>query len=282
MIVKKRFLYGLPLIIVFCSFFFFSSVAHLGEQLASCCLYPFLVTQRSIVVPLQHWWQKKPDHALIVQLAQLKQERDSLLAESVALRATLNYSEHVHELFNFQQRYALENAVITQILLKHFSATEHYFLVDKGSIAGIVPDMVAVVHNNLVGRVAAVYPFYSKIVLVTDTSCKVAAYCSNTKSLGIYEGTNKQHEGVLSHVSHLQTMQEGDLILSSGDGLIFPQGFALGTVKKATVNDIYYQVEVTPLIDVAQLSYCFLLQKGAEQKKLCLFENDDHTLIKPV
>lgn len=59
-------------------------------------------------------------------------------------------------------------------------------------------------------------------------------------------------------------MQEGDLVLSSGEGLIFPRGFALGNVKHYQVNGLLHDVIVEPLINLETINYCYVIQKGAE------------------
>ena len=180
------------------------------------------------------------------------------------LHALLHYDHDIKELADFKKRYEESHGHIAQILMKHFSDQSHFFLIDIGTRQGIKPDMVAVYKNCLIGKVAEVYPFYSKVVLITDKTCKVAAYCAQTHASGIHEGSNQSEQTMLNHVSHLSVMKEGDLILSSGEGLIFPQGFALGNVMSCKPNGLLYTVHVEPLVDMHALAYCLIIQKGAE------------------
>jgi len=150
---------------------------------------------------------------------------------------------------------------VGHIIFKHISEQAHYVLVNQGAAHGIETGMVAVYNNCLVGKVEEVYPWYCKVVAITDRSCKVAGYCESTKSAGIHVGSNQLSLTSLERVSHLEKVNDGDLILSSGEGLVFPQGFALGRIKEQKKEGLWYQIGVEPLIDLSKLSYCMFISK---------------------
>jgi rod shape-determining protein MreC len=233
-----------------------------AEQISSYVMYPVLVMQQRIVTPIKNFFaEKQTVHALQHELEVLKKERDSLVAQTVELKSLLHYSDEVKELLTFKEQYAYDDAVLVQVLVRNMSDQAQFFLVDGGENKGIEKNMVAVYSNGLIGKVEEVYPHYSKVVLITDRLCKVAATCVETNTCGIYEGCNDEHFGSLNRVSHLDELKEGDLVISSGQGLVFPRGFALGTIKKYTQDGLTYHVELEPLFDVASLDYCFIMAK---------------------
>jgi len=267
MVVKQRLrTYLLGILLVVATAFFFTT--SLSSYIFSCCLYPWLLMQHTIVMPLQQWWHNNDVVVLQAQLKAVCKERDMLLERYIAAQATASFYDQIHEVVEFKQQYAVSPQTLAQIVLKQFSEHEHVFFVNKGARDGIVPDMVALYHNHLVGRVIQVFPYYSKVVAITDKTCKVAAYCAKTKANGIYEGVHSLTETALNHVSHLQQVEEGDLVISSGDGLVFPQGFALGTIQVVTLDGVQYKISVRPAIDVSTLLYCYLMQKGAENRPI--------------
>jgi rod shape-determining protein MreC len=232
---------------------------------ASYLVYPVLVMQRTYIEPLKNVWaQKRTVQELETRVAQLEQQKDDLTAQLIQLQASVGYAHDSKELVEFRQRYASSYATIAQVIIKHISDQEHSFLIGAGSYKGVQKDMVAVYKNHLIGRVVQVYPLYSKVLLITDRSCKVASYCVQTGATGIYTGCNQPGKSALHHVSHLMAVKEGDMVLSSGEGLIFPRGFALGTIKTAVVNGLLYDVTCEPLLDVRTLKYCYVVQKGSE------------------
>ncbi|HVX01058.1 MAG TPA: rod shape-determining protein MreC, partial [Candidatus Babeliaceae bacterium] len=155
-------------------------------------------------------------------------------------------------------------SIIADIILKQLTPEQQFFLVDAGSHKGITVGMVAVYKNCLVGKVTEVYPFYSKIVLITDSSCKISAFCLRTKAQGIHEGENSLDTTHLSYVSNLEAVQEDDLVLSSGEGLVFPRGFGLARVKYVELKDFKYTILLQPLVDFHTLTQCSLILKGNE------------------
>jgi rod shape-determining protein MreC len=235
------------------------------ERACSYVLYPFLVAQQNIIEPIKHW---RAERRIVQDLAQcidkLSVERDELLETVIELKAELNYLDEIKELLAFKERYQEYGAVITQIIAKHFSDDAHYFLIDAGEKQGVKVDMIAIYHNCLLGRVQEVYPLYSKVVAISDKSCKIAAYCSQTKTEGIHEGSNSLDATALKFVSHLKGIIEGDYLISSGEGGVFPRGFALGRIVASECQGLFYEVNVKPLIDLRQLHYCCLWSHGIE------------------
>ena len=233
-----------------------------AEQLSSYLMYPVLVTQQRIITPIKQFFAEKQTIAALHQeVAALTKERDALVAQTVELTALANYSDEIKELLEFKKQYSYEDAILAQVLVCNMSDNGHFFLVDGGQNKGIEKNMIAVYSNGLIGKVEEVYPQYSKVMLITDRLCKVAATCAATHTCGIYEGCNDENKALLNRVSHLDELQEGDLVISSGQGLVFPRGFALGTIKSYAQDGLMYQVEVEPLFDIASLQYCFILAK---------------------
>lgn len=231
---------------------------------ASYIAYPFLALQRSIVEPWHaHLAKKKSIQELEAQLQQIKNQYQHMCAENVTLRVSQKYQQDIYDLIDFKQRYNPKFGVIAQVLTRHAANDGHYFLIAAGEQKGVTTDMVAVYKSFLVGKVTEVYPWYSKITLITDERCKVAAYCEKTNACGIHEGCNAENTTALSFVSHLDAVQADELVVSSGKGLVFPQGFALGRTKTVTQKDLFHVIEVEPLIDLYSLDYCLIIDKGA-------------------
>lgn len=228
------------------------------ENCASCSLYPILVAQQKVSALVRRNQAKlqAPD------IISLQSDLEDVRAENARLRALIHYEQQTKELRAFDARYAYEDATLASVLSRHISDQAHHFFVAAGSRQGVERDMVAVYKNSLIGRVVQVYPWYSKVVLITDASCKIAAYCADTGATGIHHGANNLEQTTLNRVTHLDAVQEGDLVISSGQGLVFPQGFALGTIQSSTINGLFYDVHVAPLHDINMIAYCHILKKG--------------------
>lgn len=234
----------------------------LMARLASWVAYPVLQGYRVAMHPLKQWrahretvWQLRS------QLHEQEQELADLRAQNIYLRASMAYMQGVDELRRFKNRYEMKGT-IAHVLARNFSEQSHHFYIDLGAHDAIEKDMVVTYKNNLIGKVTEVYPWYSKVCLITDRQCKVAAYGATTRVHGIHEGSNQCGETSLCHVSHLTTVKRGELVFSSGEGLLFPEGLALGRITSCCTKGLYQEVGVTPLCNLKELEHCMVQARG--------------------
>lgn len=232
------------------------------ESASSLLLYPFFLAQRTLSAPFISWREKRQTpEAVMRDLERSLQAQERLQQEVIKLKALMNYQENSQDVRNFLNRYVNSAAQIVRILLKNFTGS-HFFLIDAGSRQGIEKDMIALYKDCLIGRVVEVYPYYSKVLLITDRHCKVAAFCAATNAHGIHEGINGVDATRLSYVNHLDEVKEGDMVLSSGEGLIFPRGFGLGRIKQREYDGLHYSITVEPLVNFGKIDYCCIVKNG--------------------
>ncbi|MBV8661178.1 MAG: rod shape-determining protein MreC [Candidatus Dependentiae bacterium] len=237
--------------------FFFSP--GMAETTSSYLLYPVIKIQKIFTDPLHAYTSKKSDIAILQQDIQLLQEKnEDLQAKIIAMSSIIDFENGSKEIREFAQKYDFSQQKLVQVLMRSFDDRGHFFWIDAGSNQGINLNMIAVYKNNIIGRVIYVDSFYSKIALITDKKCKIAVHCGNTKSIGIYEGNNSFHP-TLEFVPHYEKLEVGDLLISTGQGLVYPQGFSVGSIKSFEVQDVAYKVIVEPLIDLQNLQYIYLI-----------------------
>lgn len=261
---KQRALYMLLFFVLFfiCfqRLFFFSS--GILESISSYLIYPVLVVQNKISSKMKSVFEKSGTvEQLTAQIEKLKQENEDLLADNIQVKSSLRYLENLEELIEFKKQYEVASFLPASILMRQISQDGNILFIDQGSSAGIKKDMVVVYKNCLLGKITEVYPTYSKFAAITDKSCKVAVCCIKSSATGIHEGCNKIDKTKLSHVNHLDQMFEDDLVISSGEGLVFPKGFALGKVSQFTKDGIQYKVDIQPIINISKISHCFVIRK---------------------
>lgn len=231
------------------------------ERCLSMFAYPFVTFSYSVtqpVVAMCAFWKSKT--TALRELVQLRIENESLYSQLVELESSEIFLDETRELRNFNQRYDEHEMHLSKVILKQF-ADEHFFLIDVGSNKNIKKNMAVVYKKCLVGKVTQVYPFYSKVTLITDPVCKVAVQCAKTKTEGIYQGTKDIHTGTLLHVDHLAKLKIGERVLSSGQGIVFPAGFGIGEIQEFKDTGVHYEVKVKPLLDLSKIAYCSILMR---------------------
>ena len=231
-------------------------------RVSSYIAYPVLQGYRVAVAPIKRWKDRKDTMAQVCsQLDELNDEVGNLRAQNIYLRASMAYMQGIDELREFKKLHQKEGK-IARVMARDFSRQSHHFYIDLGTRDDIEKDMVVTYKNNLIGKISEVYPWYSKVCLVTDRHCKVAAYCATTKAHGIHEGANIYGVTLLCHVSHLAKVKKGEFLFSSGEGLLFPEGLALGTVASCQQDGLYKNIRVKPLCNLEHLEYCSVVARG--------------------
>lgn len=190
---------------------------------------------------------------------QLREYVLDLQAQNIALQAQAVYWHENQELIEFHKRYDFAKQILAQVFLKNLGTQEHYMLLDKGLVDGVQVDMVAIYKNCLLGKIVSVYPKYSRLVLLTDKTCRVAVYDEQTGAVGICCGQNNTQQISLSYVSHLQKIMPEDLLISSGEGEVFPQGFGVGKISDVYAAGMYYDAHASLLFDPAKIASCYLV-----------------------
>ncbi len=233
------------------------------ERYSSYIVYPFLVVNNVVVNTFKNVAQQRRSTAeLQERIKDLERERYDLLARLMSVEAQIKLDEDTKELREGSERYASAVVCVAHIIAKNFSDQTHYFLIDAGSSCGVTTDMVVVYKHCLLGKITHVYPWYSKVVALTDATCDIAAYCVRTGASGIHKGKNVCGQTHLAYVSHLETVEEGDYLVSSGTGLLFPRGFGLGVVTSCKHDGLYLAINVKPFVNLETIEFCSVLHKG--------------------
>lgn len=240
------------------------------EYLAHTIAYPCIWITGNIADTWNSWCTQKAERfELEAQNKKLKETYETVLTENIKLRAMLHHEALSKDLRDFQARYHLEDKLLAKILIKNITDEEHYFLINKGRKHGVKQDMVAIYKFQVVGKITAVHAFYSKVLLITDQTCRVAAYASTTHAEGILRGQNNIAACKLIYVNHLLSVVTNDIIVASGQGFVFPEGFSLGQIVSHHLPEksLYHEIIVRPLINLQALNFVMLI----DQAKLNIF-----------
>ncbi len=105
-------------------------------------------------------------------------------------------------------------------------------LADTGSDAGVIEGNPVLSDHGLVGRVIAVAPRASRIMLLTDVESRIPVLIARTNGRAILTGDG----GPSPKLAYLRThdpVRVGDRILTSGDGGVIPRGLPVGVATWA-------------------------------------------------
>jgi rod shape-determining protein MreC len=132
-----------------------------------------------------------------------------------------------------------------------------YLTIDKGKRDGVKKGMVVIFENVLVGRIIEISEKSAKVILPTDQDSKVGVKTDGVR--GVLIGEAKRL--VFTEVLQGETIQVGDLVITSGEKEIFPPNLVIGKIKsiEKEERDPYQKAEVEPLVNYDQLERVFLI-----------------------
>jgi rod shape-determining protein MreC len=129
----------------------------------------------------------------------------------------------------------------------------------------LLPDMPVVSGRGLVGRVVRSYGNKATVLLITDPNSAIAALVQRTRAQGLVRG---QLDGtlLLDEVGKDSEVQEGDVVVTSGLGGVFPRGIVIGQVSRVIERDtaLFKQAIVSPSVDFGALEIVLVLTKPHE------------------
>lgn len=221
--------------------------------------YPAIFLNHKIKILCEHQGWCLSDRELQLQNQELRALLANLLSQNVALIAQSRYWQEHQELIEFSKRYDFGQAILSQVFFRNLSSQEQYMLLNQGLLDGVQLNMVAVYKNQILGKVVAIYPHYCRIDLITSNNCKVAVYDAQTGAVGICCGCNDSKQVTVNYISHLQKIACEDLLISSGDGATFPQGFSVGKINHIGETNMYHQATAALMFDLATINSCYLI-----------------------
>lgn len=134
--------------------------------------------------------------------------------------------------------------------------------INRGSSDGVQKGMPVVTVEGVVGQVLTSSPNYSKVLLATDPNSAIDVLTQRTRVQGIVKGLGRDAYA-LNYVLKSALVDEGDFILTSGLGGVFPKGLIVGTVSKVkkTRRGMFQEIEVKPAVDFTQLEHLIIIMK---------------------
>ena len=104
-------------------------------------------------------------------------------------------------------------------------------LLNVGRRDGIVDGWAAIDGIGLVGRIAGVGERTSRVILLTDTSSRIAVSIESNGQRAMIVGDNTSRPP-LEFFEDPETVRPGDRVVTSGDGGVFPSGLLVGQVTQ--------------------------------------------------
>ena len=131
--------------------------------------------------------------------------------------------------------------------------------INKGTMDGIIQNMIVVNENGVIGIIKNCSLFSSKIRLLTGKSTNILVEVNNSFKI-LSSDNNKLY---IKGINAKDNIKEGDMIITSGLSDIFPKGLIIGKIKSITKNKdgVGYTGEVELSADTNNLRFVAVLRR---------------------
>ena len=157
----------------------------------------------------------------IRELEQLALRRQSLERENAALRAIAKPAVDV-----------VEKYLPAQIIGSEFNSQQQRLTIDRGAVNGVFDRQAVVAVAGVLGQTMRVGPWSSEIILLTDPEHSVPVQILRTGVRTLAVGTGKRDQLTLPFLPLQTDIRQGDRLVTSGLGGVFPAGYPVAIVTK--------------------------------------------------
>jgi rod shape-determining protein MreC len=154
--------------------------------------------------------------------------------------------------------------MVAEILSVDGDPYSHQVVINRGANDGVFEGQVVIDDKGIVGQVLHVGTISSRVLLITDVTHAIPVRIRRNGIRLIANGTGTIHRLSHNHVPHSYDVREGDLLVTSGLGGKFPEGYPVAIVTAVRLDESrpFSQVQSEPVAQINQLRYLLLLWPG--------------------
>lgn len=140
----------------------------------------------------------------------------------------------------------------------------------KGYLSNIDKDMAVITPEGLIGKTVESTPKTADVLLVSDPNCRVSVQIARTGTYGVLSGLGVPEGGRvvcrMSFISKRAKIRQGDTVVTSGLGGIFPQGLMVGYVESVALDAIglAQQARVIVRSELSALTHAFVVVEAED------------------
>jgi rod shape-determining protein MreC len=249
------------LIISVCSLFIAALVPPKMTTLLSQCLEPGESLFNGTGKALSDCWQT------LGSLATIRKELERQKEENKLLRMQLEEVKACRE-ENISLKNLLElkketggDSIASQVIGRDCTNWFERLIIDRGWLMGIQKNMVALTPEGLAGQVTETSSSTATVRSILNPRSAVPVYVVESGSYGILCGDGTSLCS-LKYIRNISFLKEGQLVVTSGLGNVFPAGLVVGKITKVqgSVDCASNFARVKPFVNFEILRYVLLIR----------------------
>jgi rod shape-determining protein MreC len=179
----------------------------------------------------------------------------ALEAENARLRSLLDSTAKVGD-----------RVLIAEIMSVDMDPFRHRIVVNKGGNDGVFIGQAMIDAEGIVGQVTRDQVFSAEAILITDVDHAIPVEVIRNRLRTIAVGTGQLDRLSLPYLPRNADVVEGDLLVTSGLGGIFPAGYPVGTIGaiNSETGEPFLAIEAEPAAALNRIREVLLIWPGNE------------------
>ena len=197
----------------------------------------------------------------------LEKQNKQLMRQQLMMSERLQRFEHLYQ-ENERLRTLLKSPIrmdtrkkVAEVIEVASDPFHQYVVLNNGTDEGVFVGQPVIDGQGVVGQVVQVDKFTSRVLLLSDTTHGLPVRITRNDVRLIANGTGELDVIELKHVAKSTDVRVGDLLVTSGLGHRFPEGYPVARVTKVIkdAGQMYAQVLAQPLAALDRIRYVLLL-----------------------
>ncbi|MDP2572985.1 rod shape-determining protein MreC [Vibrio penaeicida] len=170
-----------------------------------------------------------------------------------------------------------ERKVVTEVMAVDSSPYRHQVVIDKGQIDGVYVGQPVINEKGIVGQVTFVAAHNSRVLLITDTNSSIPVQVVRNDIRVIASGNGSINTIQLEHIPSSTEIEEGDLLVTSGLGDRYPEGYPVGYVTTVERDNRrpFASITAEPVVAFDRLRYLLLVWPSENRQDTQPVDNEN-------
>jgi rod shape-determining protein MreC len=158
--------------------------------------------------------------------------------------------------------------MVAEILSVDSDRFSHQIVINRGATNGVYEGQPVLDSQGIVGQILHVGTSTSRVLLISDVSHGIPVRNQRNGIRLIANGVGRLDRLELVHVPHSTDIRTGDLLVTSGLGGKFPEGYPVAKVSFVSLDESrpFAQIYAEPVAQLDRLRYLLLLWLAENMK----------------
>jgi rod shape-determining protein MreC len=201
--------------------------------------------------------------------SELIKENKELKSRLIDMSGIIYENEELKRLLSYTDKYNYEY-ITTQVVGNLSSPFISSILLNAGKNRLIKEGQAVVNEDGLVGRISEVGEYSSRVLLITDLKSRLPVKTLITGEKAVMSGVNNFYPE-LKYLSVESTLQDSEIVVTTGEGGLYPPGLKIGNVFK-TKGEIE---KVAPFFKASDLNYVSVINYKPIDRKYIQVDVED-------